>query len=133
MHGGVELTAFVSMVVHALESRGLFLERAGAIPRSGLLGNQDAAFPAFDAISSTRRLIAKDLFPYFINHMVDTDRDSHCQVFRILHAEFYGIKLFFFMYTDNSYFNILNVQKKNKHRVCVRITKKYSASSKKFL
>ena len=88
------MVALESRAVHALESRGLVLERAGAIPRRGLLGNRDAAFPAFDALSSTRRLIAKDLFPYF-DQSHGRHRDSHCQVFRILYAEFYGIKLLF--------------------------------------
>lgn len=88
------MVALESRAVRALESRGLVLERAGAIPRSGLLGNQDAAFPAFAAISSTRRLSAKDLFPYF-NQSHGRHRDSHCQVFRILYAEFYGIKILF--------------------------------------
>jgi len=88
------MVALESRAVQALESRVFILERAGAIPRRPLLGNRDAAFPAFAALSSTRRLSAKDLFPYF-NQSHGRHRDSHCQVFRILYAEFYGIKILF--------------------------------------
>ena len=88
------MVALESRAVQALESRVLILERAGAIPRSGLLGNQDAAFPAFAAISSTRRLSAKDLFPYF-NQSHGRHRDSHCRYFVYYMPNFTVLKYYF--------------------------------------